>query len=228
MDTTGHDSDSTGTYVDVHGLHLYFEQAGSGPPLVLLHGGAGTSANWQEHLPTFAQHFHVIVPDSRAHGRTNNPAGMLSYRLMADDIAGLIQILGLDQPCVCGSSDGAQVALELGMRYPGLTRALVISGAWFKFTEPYLARIRDFGFEDPGIVNTVKLEQMMPEAVEAWQQKHAGGPEYWKSLLTQIATMWHTPLHYTAADFACITAPTLIVIGDRGVDWTCPDAVDAL
>lgn len=215
MDTIGHSPHSSGSYIDVNGLHLYYEQAGSGPPLLLLHGGTGTSANWREYLPTFAPHFHIVAPDSRAHGRTNNPAGILSYRLLADDIAALIQTLRLDQPYVCGYSDGGQIALELGMRYPNLTRGLIIGGAWFKFSEQYLAGIRGFGFEGPGRVNTAQIEQMAPQMVAAWQQEHAGDPEYWKSLLSQIATMWHTPLKYTAEDFAHIDVPTLILIGDR-------------
>jgi pimeloyl-ACP methyl ester carboxylesterase len=194
---------------------MYYQELGIGPPLLLIHGGTGTSANWHPYMSTFARHFHVVAPDSRAHGRTNNPAGRLSYRAMADDIAALIQALGLEQPRVCGYSDGGQIALELGMRYPGLASALVVGGAWFKFSEPYLVGIRHFGFEEPGIVNTAQIEQAAPQLVEAWQKEHAGGPDYWKILLTQISTMWHTPLDYTPADFACITATTLVLIGDR-------------
>lgn len=215
MDITSHPPNLSGTYIDMNGLHLYYEQEGSGAPLMLLHGGTGTSANWRDYLSTFAPHFQIIAPDSRAHGRTNNPAGILSYRLMADDIAELIQTLRLDRPYICGYSDGGQIALELGMRYSHLTRGLVVGGAWFKFSEQYLAGIRGFGFEGPGIVNTAQIEQMAPEVVAAWQQEHIGGSEYWKTLLAQIATMWHTPLNYSAEDFARIDVPTLILIGDR-------------
>ena len=185
--------------------------------MLLLHGGTGTSANWTEYLPAFTPHFRVVAPDSRAHGRTNNPAGILSYRLMADDIAALIQTLQLDRPYVCGYSDGGQIALGLGMRHPKLARGLIIGGAWFKFSEQYLAGIHGFGFEGPEVVNIAQIEQLAPEMVAAWQQEHAGASDYWKTLLSQIATLWHTPLNYTAEDFARIDVPTLILIGDRDV-----------
>jgi pimeloyl-ACP methyl ester carboxylesterase len=60
--------------------------------------------------------FRVIRPDSRGHGRSTNPAGELSYALIADDIAALIAALGLERPVVGGCSDRGQVALELGAR----------------------------------------------------------------------------------------------------------------
>jgi pimeloyl-ACP methyl ester carboxylesterase len=122
-------SPQPGHYVNANGLDVYYEEVDAGAPLILLHGGTVTSARWQPQLPAFARHFRVITPDSRGHGRTNNPAGVLSYRLMADDMAALVQALGLDAPLICGYSDGGQIALEIGMRYPDLAAALVVGGA---------------------------------------------------------------------------------------------------
>ena len=120
-----------GTYVEANGLRVYYEVCGEGEPLLLIHGGTATSQSWVSHLPTFAQHFRVFAPDSRGHGRTDNPTGDLGYRLMAEDVAASIDALGLHRPLVLGYSDGGQVALELGMRYPGLAGALVLGGTQF-------------------------------------------------------------------------------------------------
>ncbi len=87
---------------------------------------------WQTHTPFFARHFRVIAPDSRGHGRANNPTGEFSYRLMADDVVALVQALGLTKPLICGYSDGGQTALEIGMRYPNLAAALVVGAAWYR------------------------------------------------------------------------------------------------
>ena len=119
---------SVGTYVEANGLRVYYEVYGEGEPLLLIHGGTATSQSWASHLPAFAEHFRVFAPDSRGHGRTDNPTGGLGYRAMADDVAASIDALGLHRPLVLGYSDGGQVALELGMRYPGLTRALTNPG----------------------------------------------------------------------------------------------------
>ena len=107
-------------YAQVNGLKMYYEESGSGQPLILLHGGTVTSKMWEAHIPIFARYFRVIAPDSRGHGRTNNPAGELSYRSMADDVVALIHTLDLDRPLICGYSDGGHFALEVGMRYPDL------------------------------------------------------------------------------------------------------------
>ena len=76
------------------------------------------------------------------HGRTDNPTGELGYRVMADDVAALVGALDLQRPLMLGYSDGGQIALELGMRYSGLARALVLGGTQFRFSVAYLEDAR--------------------------------------------------------------------------------------
>lgn len=214
--------------VSANGLEIYYDEYGSGPPLLLLHGGTLTAHSWQDHAPLFAQHFRVIAPDSRGHGRTHNPTGELSYRLMADDLAALVQALQLDQPLICGFSDGGQIVLEFGMHYPNLAKGLVVCGAWYKFSDAYLAGMRQWGFTSPGQVNLVQAEQNLTRLIELWKTEHAplGGPDYWQTLLRSISKMWLTPLDYTATDFHKITAATLILLGDRDEFIPVEQAVD--
>ena len=82
-------STQSARYVQVNGLNMYYVESGSGRPLILLHGGTVANSMWDPFVPLLAPHFRVIRPDNRAHGRTNNPLGELSYRLMADDTAAL-------------------------------------------------------------------------------------------------------------------------------------------
>ena len=126
-----------GRYVSANGLQIYYEEYGQGEPLVLVHGGTETSQIWQAQIPTFAKHFRVLTPDCRGHGRTVNPSGTLSYRLMADDLAAFVHAVGLQKPLIYGYSDGGQIALEVGMRYPDLAQALVVGAASFKVTDAY-------------------------------------------------------------------------------------------
>jgi pimeloyl-ACP methyl ester carboxylesterase len=217
-----------GHFIQVNGLELYYEEYGSGTPLILLHGGTSTSQTWQPILPFFVPHFRVIAPDSRAHGRTNNPSGLLSYRQMADDVAGLIEALNLTKPLVCGYSDGGQVALELGMQHPGLCRALVIGAAWYKFSNSYLDTMYSAGFESPGGVNFERIQRDSPDWVEEMKHDHISSPDldYWKKLLKQISTLWWTPLDYTIDDFLKISEPSLIMLGDRDGIVELQQAVD--
>ena len=207
-----------GHYVSANGLQIYYEAAGEGAPLILVHGGTVTNQSWQAQLPTFATQFRVFAPDSRGHGRTLNPGGTLSYRLMADDLAAFVHAVGLHKPLIYGYSDGGQIALELGMRYPDLAQALVVGAAWFKFTDYYRAWVEGFfGDAQTAEVDTAKLEQEHPEYVGYLQTIHQAGTgsDTWKTVLQQCKAMWLTPLNYTAADFQQIAVPTLIIVGDR-------------
>ena len=221
-------SPQQGRYIDINGMKMYYEDYGTGVPLILLHGGTSTSQTWQPFLPIFIPHFRVITSDSRAHGRTDNPTGLLSYRQMADDVAALIQALNLPKPLVCGYSDGGQVALELGMHYPGLCTALVIGAAWYKFSETYLDTLYMAGFESPGGVSFERIQRDSPDWVDEMKHDHisTSDPDYWKTLLTQISSMWWTPLDYTVDDFQKIEEPCLVMLGDRDGIVELQQAVD--
>jgi pimeloyl-ACP methyl ester carboxylesterase len=217
-----------GHFVQANGLNIYYEEYGSGIPLLLLHGGTVTSNMWRPFLSSLLPHFRVITPDSRGHGKTNNPSGELSYSLMADDVVAFMQALHLTQPLVFGYSDGGQIALEIGMRYPGLTTALVVGAAWYEFSETYLNSLKIAGFEGSGAVNIEKIQREQPEWVNSLKTDHArtDDSEYWQTLLRQISILWWTPLHYTAEDFHNMIEPTLILIGDRDGLIELKQAVD--
>ena len=204
----------SGRFIEANGLNIYYEEHGQGTPLLLIHGGTANSESWQPYLAAFAEHYRVITPDSRGHGRTTNPLNTMSYQLLADDMEAFVQALDLQKPLIYGYSDGGQVALEIGMRYPDLPQALVIGGAWFKFTEQYQALMRSwFGDELACAADTEQFAQQHPDWT-AWLQQ-IYGPDDWKRLIQQIKPMWVTPLNYTPADFSRVLAPTLVLLGDR-------------
>ena len=105
------DTQGSGSYAEVNGLNLYYETHGAGRPLILLHGGLGSGEMFGPILPALAEHHQVIVrrPAGARPHRRHRPAAR--RRLMADDIAALIDHLGLDQPDVVGYSLGGGVAL---------------------------------------------------------------------------------------------------------------------
>ena len=217
-----------GKYVKANGLNIYYEEYGSGKPLILLHGGTQTSAGWHEDVPYFAEHFRLITPDSRGHGRTDNPEGELSYRRMAADIVAFIQALGLVKPFILGYSDGGQTTLEIGMRYPGIASALIAGGVYYQLSDSIIQFIRSLGFEGPGILNLETIQEKDPEMIETMKQVHVSSPnpEYWKVLLEQTSKMWLTPLDYATEDFKKITEPILVLLGDRDVFSPVEQAVD--
>jgi len=205
-----------GHYLSANGLKIYYREFGVGHPLILLHGATDTHWLWQPHLPQLTKEYRVITPDSRGHGRTLNPSRQLSYPLLADDLVGLITGLHLKKPFLFGYSDGGQAVLDLGMRYPDLAGALVIGGAWYRFSEEYRAGISTAGFVHPGRVDWVVYQHQAPPD---WQGRLRAAhldpdPDYPRTLLESLARLWWTPLNYTSEDFKKITAPTLIIQGE--------------
>jgi len=213
--------------VKVNDLTVYYETFGTGEPLILLHGGTATRRMWEKFVPTFSKHFKIIAPDSRGHGKTDNPTGEFSFRLMAEDAAGLIGALGLERPSICGYSDGGQICIEIGMRYPDLASKLVIVGAHNRLQDADIASLRDMGIEGPGVVDVHKFEKAAPEIISRVKEFSSGhGSEYWKTFVREISKMWLTQLNYSVEDYRKISVPTLILVGDRDPDVALGDALE--
>ncbi|MFE2408259.1 alpha/beta fold hydrolase [Kitasatospora sp. NPDC059408] len=109
----------------VNGVDLYYELAGGGDPLVLVHGSWGDHFNWVPVLPALAERYRVLVYDRRGHSRSERPPGQGSRTEDEDDLAALVEELGLAPAHVAGNSFGASTALGLAARRPGLFRSLV-------------------------------------------------------------------------------------------------------
>src|ERR1041384_4128942 len=126
--TTTHERDTRGvimSYAQVNGINLYHEIHGTGRPLILLHGGLMSGEMFEPILPVLTEHHQVITVDLQGHGRTADIDRPIDVRLMADDIAALIEHLGLDRPDVVGYSLGGGVALHLAIRHPALVGRVV-------------------------------------------------------------------------------------------------------
>jgi len=204
----------SGKYVTTNGLNIHYGEYGQGYPFIMLHGGTATLDSWEEYLPVFGEHFRVIAPDTRAHGKTVNPTDELNYPLLADDVAAFIRALNLNKPLILGYSDGGQIALDLGIRYPDLAGALILGGTLYKFSQPYYDVLKGFGLPSAGEID---LEHMDADWVEYLKAAHVrdDDADYWKTFMKQISTLWWTPDDYSDEDLKKIAVPTLVLLGDR-------------
>ena len=114
-------------HVDVGGLKIAYRRAGSGPPVVLLHGGITDSREWSGQLEQLSDRFALYAWDAPGCGASDD-ADERSFRLpdYADVLAGFIEQLGIDRPVVVGLSFGSGLALQFYERHPHLTTALVL------------------------------------------------------------------------------------------------------
>lgn len=207
-----------GAYVDADGLQVWYTEQGQGPPLILVHGGLGTGGMWSERaVAGLARDYRVLMPDSRGHGRTANPANTLGYGQMADDVAAFAAALGIERPLVLGYSDGAQIALELGLRHPGFARAMVIGGVVTGPGEAYLGMVRGLGFPRRGAADLKEVERAMGDWWPTLRaaHRHARDDDAFRVFLGQISELWHGVPDYTDAQLASISVPSLVITGDR-------------
>ncbi|CAN5732542.1 alpha/beta fold hydrolase [soil metagenome] len=112
--------------VRANGIELYYEASGSGAPLVLIEGLGVATWSWERQVPEFARHFRTIVYDNRGAGLSSKPAGPYTIGQMADDLAGLLDGLGIERAHVVGASMGGMVAQEFALRYPARVDRLVL------------------------------------------------------------------------------------------------------
>jgi pimeloyl-ACP methyl ester carboxylesterase len=236
MTTSEHDVRNEGRYVQANGTDIYYVEAGQGKPLLLLHGGvvstnpvwAGHPRAYVSHMQTFAEHLRVIAPETRGHGRTVNAGGgSILYPQLADDVVALIDALGLDRPMICGFSDGAMTATIVGIRNPGAVRAIVNHAGFYAFNPqaPGMAMMRqnlggspDATQADPDVIaRAFDSSEQMRAMFELVKADHDGaqGPGYWRTHFAEAFDRLTQPPGYTVEDLGKITAPTLILTGDR-------------
>jgi pimeloyl-ACP methyl ester carboxylesterase len=200
------------SYAEVNDIRMFYEEEGQGEPLLLLHGALGCIdihlSGWGHLVPTFAECFRTIQVEHRGHGRTDNPAGTLSYEQLADDVADFIAQRDLAPAHVAGVSDGAVIVMALAMTRPELVRSLVLVGANATNDEQVQAAN---AFIDPDV-----LAQEHPEFAEMLVRYHDGHhhPGYWRDLVRQNRAHLDVEPNYSAEDLARIQAPTLLIAGE--------------
>src|SRR3954462_745131 len=108
--------------VEVHGARLWYDEAGRGPALLVLHGGLGDSGLWEPVVPFLAEGFRVIRTDLRFFGRSTGPAAPWSW---VDDVVGVLDELGIERTALVGLSLGGKLALDVAVGHPERLSALV-------------------------------------------------------------------------------------------------------
>ncbi len=123
------DNKAVGKYYNIRGISIYTEVYGSGKPLLLIHGNGGSMKSFENNIAFFSKKYKVICMDSRAQGKTVDNKDSLSFEMMADDEAALLDAMQIDSAYVIGWSDGGINALLLAMRHPEKVIKLASTGA---------------------------------------------------------------------------------------------------
>ncbi|MHA4845879.1 alpha/beta fold hydrolase [Flavitalea antarctica] len=122
-----------GNYATINNLNMYYEIHGSGQPLVLLHGGGSTiSSTYGKVLPELARKHKVIAIELQAHGRTKDIDRPLSFEQDADDVAALLNKLGIKKANFLGFSNGGTTTLQFAIRHSELVNRIVLASTIFQ------------------------------------------------------------------------------------------------
>src|SRR5215217_5033188 len=196
-------------YAPVNGLQMYYEIHGSGEPLVLLHGSFGVIDLWGPILTTLAETHQVIAVELQGHGHTADILDRpLSYEQMADDVAALMEHLGIVHADGVGYSMGGTTGLQLAIRHPDRVRKLVAVSPNYRSDGYYpelLAGLQQM---------TLEIFAGTPE--EAAYLRHAPHPEDFPVLVEKLKVLPQA-FAFPDEDVAAITAPTLVVLGDSDI-----------
>jgi pimeloyl-ACP methyl ester carboxylesterase len=117
-------------YVQTNGIKLYYEAYGNGDPLLLIMGLTAAGSAWKKHAAYWSNTFRCITTDNRGVGLSDAPHSLYSTEQMADDYAGLLDSLGLENVRVVGCSMGSAIAQQLAIRHPKKVRSLVLMCPW--------------------------------------------------------------------------------------------------
>jgi pimeloyl-ACP methyl ester carboxylesterase len=192
--------------VSVNGVELYYEVHGEGTPLLMLHGGVNPSEFFGEPLARMAERHRVYAVHLRGHGLSSDTGEGWSCEQMADDIAALLDALGIDTIDIMGWSLGGGVALQTAIRHPArVGRLIVIStslraDANFPEVQAAFAALPGAAAAYARGIEQSPLAKMYPDID-------------WEVMMRKTGEM-HQKSHDWSADVAKIASPTLLIFAD--------------
>jgi pimeloyl-ACP methyl ester carboxylesterase len=183
----------TDVTVRVNGVNLFYELAGSGEPLVLVHGGWTDHSSWQFVVPQLAESFRVLAYDRRGHSRSERPATQGSRRTDEDDLAALIEAFDLAPAHLVGNSYGASISLGLASRRPDLVRSVIAHEPPLLGTASDNAQLRPMMAEIRGRLEAVARQLRLGDieaGVARFIEEVALGPGMWEQIPVESRRMF--------------------------------------
>lgn len=192
-----------GQYIEVAGIKTWYEELGSGEPLLLMHGGLSDASAFAPNAPELAESFHVYMPERRGHGHTPDVDGPIGYAGMAEDTIAFLETVAGGPAHLVGHSDGGNVALLAALRRPDLVRRLVLISCNFH--------------HDGLIPNVLEIEQVAGYLEDAYAEVSPDGREHFPVFVAKVARMVAEEPTLAASDLARVPSRTLVMAGDDDV-----------
>ncbi len=198
-----------GNYASVNGQKLFYEISGSGPNLLLLHAGLGSSEDFARILPRLQESFRVITVDRGGHGRSSDSGEPFAYSAMAEEMKAFLDVVGVSSTSILGWSDGGIVGYHLASRYPRLVTRLVAIGA--------NTRVEGMAAETIAWIRSRSTPESLladlPQ-VAATYKRLSPTPNGLPGFLMRSRDLWLRDPYISLDDLKRIEAPVLLLAGD--------------
>ncbi len=219
------------------GIHLYYEETGSGTPVIFVHEYAGDHRAWEPQMRHFGQRYQAITYAARGYPPSDVPDDVAKYSQAraADDIVSILDHLKIDKAHVVGLSMGGFATLHFGFRHPGRARSLVVAGCGYGAEkgarDKFRAEVQTIAkfIDENDIAVFAEKYAYGPTRVQFENKDPRGFAEFKQQLAehskigarnTQLGVQGERPsLYDLVEDMKQLTVPTLVLTGDE--DWPC-------
>ena len=219
------------------GIRLFYEETGTGRPLIFVHEFAGDLRSWEPQLRHFGRRYRAIAFNARGYPPSDVPQAPASYsqNLAADDIKAVLDHLGIEQAHIAGLSMGGFATLHFGFRHPRRALSLCVAGCGYGAEPEQRARFRAEAEAIAGVLKSANMAAFAEKYAEGptrvqFENKDARGFAEFKRMLgehsalgsanTQLGVQRERPSLYDLVEqMKRLTVPTLILCGDE--DWPC-------
>jgi len=210
---------TTSGYIEANGVNYYYEMHGEGEPLLLLHGGLGSTDMFRPILPALADGRRVIAVDLHGHGRTALGDRKISLHDIGDDMAVIVRQLGHTQVDAMGYSFGGGVAFRLAVQHPELVRRLVLVSAGFSTAGFHPEMLPQQAQLSAAAAEFMKDTPMYQSYVQV-----APHPEDFPKLLDRMGEYMRESYDFSD-DVKKLTMPVMLVFGDSDM-FTTPHVAE--
>jgi pimeloyl-ACP methyl ester carboxylesterase len=209
-----------------NGIRIHYEERGDGDPLILIMGLGAPGSRWEDHALCYEKYFRCILLDNRGAGDSARPLGPYTTKMMADDTAGLMLALGIENARIAGISMGSAIAQELALSYPKMVHSLVLISSWSR-ADRYTQAIFEHFKKMRQLASPADFTQLLQlwiasvpyyeEHFEEMREDQTKAHEDYMSVDAFQAQSDACSMHNTFDRLDMITVPTLLTVGDADI-----------
>ncbi len=192
------ENDSTGKFANVNGIKIYYEEYGTGTPLLLLHGNRESIQSFHLQIPELSKFYRVIAVDTRGQGKSSEDGRTYTYDLFAEDMNALLTHLNIESANILGWSDGGNTGLIMAMKFPNKVKSLVTMGANI--------------FIDNSVVDKWVFKELNKQLKELNQNTT---PQNQNRI--RLVHLLQTEPKHSFAELKTINCPVMVIAGEKDV-----------